>query len=103
MGQFDVYLSSIGKARGEVTAIAGELVGQKQQLAASLDTFLGSDWSGAAADSFRLAFSDWGEGADQVLEGLQATSRLLEQSRSLYEANDEAVHSDFGRLRDRLG
>lgn len=103
MGQFDVYLSAITRARQDVAEISGELVDQKQRLAVSFDSFLGSDWTGAAADSFRSAFTDWADGADKVLEGLHAASRLLEQSRALYAANDSGVHTDFGRLNERLG
>lgn len=42
-----------------------------------VDQLLGEGWSGIAAQSFAEGWQQWGEAADDVLDGLLAMGRLL--------------------------
>ena len=103
MNQFATESAMMAQARDEVASLADSLKHEQSALRASFQEFLGSGWTGAAADSFAEGWNGWSGGADQVLDGLHAVSRLLEQTRVAYDDQDDAVHETLDRLRSRLG
>lgn len=89
-------------------AYAGELLASERDKADQRMTgFIGSGWTGAAADSFAEAWEDWKSAADQVKAGLDATAQLLEATHRDLSTRDEhsrrALDQISQRIVDRLG
>ena len=69
--------------------------------------FLGSGWTGVAADSFVDGWDDWVAAAADVEEGLVAMSELLVAARNGFVAQDQASQQTLdaisARIIERLG
>lgn len=95
------------KARAAVQAAEDELRGTRRSIDNRVRGYLGSGWTGPAADSFVPAWDDWCDGADDVLEGLTAMDQLLAATHADFRAQDEEsqrrLDAISARIIDRLG
>jgi WXG100 family type VII secretion target len=96
-------LTDLALAREQVAGIASSLSDERTSLHGSMEEFLGSGWTGAAATEFADAWSDWNTAAGEMLDGLHALSRLLEAARVDYVTTDDGVQGNLTRLAGRLG
>ncbi|MBO0846254.1 MAG: WXG100 family type VII secretion target [Nocardioides sp.] len=103
MTELRTELSDLALAREQVAGIATSLTQERSTLHGSMQEFLGSGWTGVAADEFAAAWGDWNTAAQEMLDGLQAMGRLLEAARVDYVTTDDGVHGDMARLSVRLG
>jgi WXG100 family type VII secretion target len=56
---------------------------------------LGSGWSGSAASAYHGVWSEWHEGANQVVQGLTAMSSLLTEAAGRYSGADQSAAGDI--------
>lgn len=91
------------KARDEIAAIAESLTNEHRKLTTDMAAFLGGDWTGRAAESFRTHFDEWVHGADTLLAGLGTEATLIDETMRLIQAQDEHIVGDLNRLAQRLG
>ena len=94
-------------ARSDVRAASERLAGDRRTADRRVSTFLGSGWTGVAADAFSDAWDDWIHAADQVKAGLDAMAELLGAvHRDLSESDADsqlALDRISQRIVDRLG
>jgi WXG100 family type VII secretion target len=103
MSELRTELTDLALAREQVSGIAAALSDERQTLHGSMQELLDSGWTGAAADEFAGAWGDWNAAAQEMLDGLQAMSRLLEAARVDFITTDDGAHGDMTRLSVRLG
>lgn len=103
MSEFAADYAALENAREQVASTAATLERERAELNQSLHSLLDGDWTGPAADQFRTAFADWSDGARTVLDGLHATSVLIEETRQTFQTQDESVSAGMARLHSRLG
>ncbi len=95
------------KAQADVGAASARLADRRARADRRFTGFLGSGWTGVAADSFVDAWDDWTQAADRVQAGLDAMRQLLDVVEVDLTARDEAAQVALdrisGRILDRLG
>lgn len=102
-----IVLDAFDKAIGDVRAATDRLDQDRRAIDKRVSGFLGSGWTGVAADSFVDAWDDWTAGATDVAEGLVAMGELLVAARRDFIAQDEASQRSLdavsARIIERLG
>lgn len=81
----------------------GDLAHGKARLHESFGSYLGTGWTGAAADSFRDGWSTWAEGVDDVLDALDSMGELLTENARAFGVHDSLSGASIDRLHHRLG
>ncbi|MGN0063912.1 MAG: WXG100 family type VII secretion target [Nocardioides sp.] len=86
---------------------AGRLSDDRAKADQRVSAFLGSGWTGVAADRFADAWEDWKVAADQVRDGLTSMSELVRAVHDDLVRQDDAsqarVDAVSARIVDRLG
>ncbi|MGN0065834.1 MAG: WXG100 family type VII secretion target [Nocardioides sp.] len=107
MEQVHVMHEAFAKARTNVSDAQERLRNDRDRIDRRVTGFLGTGWTGEAADSVVDAWDDWKVAAGEVLEGLVAMGVLLEAThRDFVEADDasqERLDQLAARIVDRLG
>ena len=107
MDQVNVMHGAFAQAISDVQEAAGRLHHDRDRIDDRVSGYLGSGWTGIAADSFIEAWAEWKVGATDVLEGLVAMGELLEATHKDFlqqdEASEQAMNRIAARIVDRLG
>ena len=107
MDQVNVMHGAFAQAISDVQEAAGRLHHDRDRIDDRVSSYLGSGWTGIAADSFIEAWAEWKVGATDVLEGLVAMGELLDATHRDFvqqdEASEEAMNQIAARIVDRLG
>ena len=107
MDQVNVMHEAFAQAISDVQEAAGRLHHDRDRIDDRVSGYLGSGWTGIAADSFIEAWAEWKVGATDVLEGLVAMGELLEATHKDFlqqdEASEQAMNRIAARIVDRLG
>ncbi|MEJ7832947.1 MAG: WXG100 family type VII secretion target [Nocardioides sp.] len=107
MTQIDLTHTAFDKAKSDVREGAERLTRDRDNIDARVTGFLGSGWTGIAADSFVEAWGDWKDAAGDVLQGLVSMGELLDAVHKDFIAADDASQQSLdqisARLIDRLG
>ncbi|WP_426245473.1 WXG100 family type VII secretion target [Nocardioides sp. LHG3406-4] len=103
----NVIHQAFTQAKADVAEGAGRLKSDRDRIDTRVSGFLGSGWTGVAADSFVDAWGDWKVAATDVLDGLVAMGELLEAAHKDYIDADDTSQQQLdqlsARLIDRLG
>lgn len=107
MDQINLTHAAFAKAKSDVQAGAERLHKDRDSIDQRVTGFLGSGWTGEAADSFVDAWDDWKAAAGDVLQGLNAMRELLDATHRDFVESDEFSQRSLdqlsARLIDRLG
>ena len=102
-----LILDAFDKGLGDVRAASDRLGTDRLAIDQRVRGFLGSGWTGVAADSFVDAWDAWLAAAVDVEEGLVAMSELLVATRADFitqdEASQQALDAVSARIIERLG
>jgi WXG100 family type VII secretion target len=90
------------KAKTDVAAASERLADERTKADRRVTGFLGSGWTGAAADSFVDAWDDWKLAADQVKDGLDAMAQLLDAVHRDLTQQDAASQVALDRISQRI-
>lgn len=98
---------AFAKAIDDVHVAAARLRTDRDRIDGRVSGYLGSGWTGIAADSFVEAWEEWKAGATDVLEGLEAMGQLLDATRrdltDQDDASQQALDHVAARIVERLG
>lgn len=97
-----MILDAFDKGLGDVRAASDRLGTDRRAIDQRVRGFLGSGWTGVAADSFVDAWGDWLTAAVDVEEGLVAMSELLVAARRDFVAQDEASQQALDAISTRI-
>ncbi len=104
---FELVHEAMQRAQGDVQEAASRVRTRRLQADQRVSAFLGSGWTGVAADSFVEAWDDWRAAAADVEEGLVAMAQLLRAQHEDYLRQDEQSQRQLdalsARIIDRLG
>ena len=107
MEQVNVTHAAFTGAIRDVRDAASRLRRDRDRINDRVSGYLGSGWTGIAADSFVEAWAEWKAGATDVLEGLVAMGELLDATHKDFiqqdDASEEAMNQVAARIVDRLG
>lgn len=107
MEQIHVTHAAFAEAIRDVRDAASRLHSDRDRIDDRVSSYLGSGWTGIAADSFVEAWAEWKTGATDVLEGLVAMGELLDATQKDFtqqdDASEQAMNQIAGRITDRLG
>lgn len=107
MEQIHVTHAAFAEAIRDVRDAASRLHSDRDRIDDRVSSYLGSGWTGIAADSFVEAWAEWKTGATDVLEGLVAMGELLDATQKDFtqqdDASEQAMNQIAGRIIDRLG
>jgi WXG100 family type VII secretion target len=98
-----IQYGELQRTVADLHATHGELARGKGRLHESCGSYLGTGWTGAAADSFRDGWSTWAEGVDDVLDALGSMGELLTENARAFRSDDSLTGSSIDRLHHRLG
>lgn len=87
----------------QIEAAASRLRADRDRISGEVEALLDDGWRGAAATAYAAGWSEWRDGADQVLAGLEAMVALLREVEVSFEERDVAVGASAHRIRARLG
>ncbi len=82
--------AEVHAAAGWLESSAREFTDEVDKLMREVYTFIGGDWQGSAAGSHHAAWTEWGQGARQVITGLE------HDAAALHRAADVVVRTDRG-------
>lgn len=107
MNQINLTHAAFAKAKSDVAEGAGQLQRDRDSIDGRVSGFLGSGWTGIAADSFVEAWGDWKDAAGDVHRGLVSMGELLDVAHkdfiSADDSSQQALDQVSARLIDRLG
>ena len=82
-------MADLGVTPAELESVSAELHTLAEGMRSGLSSLdgqvsdlLGSGWSGSAASAYHGVWTEWHEGAGQVVQGLTAMSSLLTEAAS---------------------
>lgn len=102
-GGFGADETALAHARTQVAQVAEELAAERARLQDSVGGFLGSGWTGAAAEDYARGWQEWEKGAEDVMTALSTMGDLLAQTRAAYVASDGEAAERQARFQARLG
>jgi len=102
MGQVALTHAAFAKATSDVQVGAERLQRDRDTADRRVTQFIGSGWTGEAAESFVEAWGDWKVAAGDVLDGLTAMGELLDAAHRDFVASDEASQGQLDRVSARL-
>jgi WXG100 family type VII secretion target len=92
---------------GDVRQAVDQLARDEASIDRRISAFLGSGWTGVAAESFIDAWSEWKQGADRAVAGLDAMGDLMAAAyQDLVRQDDDSqarMDTVSARIVDRLG
>lgn len=98
---------AFGRGRADVAEASQALEQTRRSIDQRMSGFLGSGWTGDAAESFVEAWDQWLVGAADVKEGLDAMAALLEATQRDWLQQDQGSQDRLdqvsARIVDRLG
>ena len=107
MEQVNLTHAAFAQAIRDVQDAASRLHRDRDRIDERVSGYLGSGWTGVAADSFGEAWAEWKTGATDVLEGLVAMGELLNATQKDFiqqdDASEQAMKQIAARIVDRLG
>lgn len=107
MEQVNLTDAAFAQAIRDVQDAASRLHRDRDRIDERVSGYLGSGWTGVAADSFGEAWAEWKTGATDVLEGLVAMGELLDATQKDFiqqdDASEQAMNQIAARIVDRLG
>jgi WXG100 family type VII secretion target len=89
-------------AKSDVRTATERLAGDRRTADRRVSAFLGSGWTGVAADAFSDAWDDWIHAADQVKAGLDAMAELLDAVHRDLTQSDDASQQSLDRISQRI-
>ncbi len=102
MNQINLTHASFDQAKRDVAAGVEKLRTDRDRIDGRVSGFLGSGWTGSAADTFVDGWEEWKTGAENVLQGLDAMGQLLDAAHRDFIASDDASQASLDRLSARL-
>jgi len=102
MNQINLTHAAFDRAKADVAAGVDKLRTDRDRIDTRVGGFLGSGWTGTAADSFVDGWEDWKTAADDVLQGLDAMGQLLDAAHRDFIASDDTSQAALDRLSSRL-
>ena len=103
MSEMSIQYAALTSAVGDVHHTADQLDQGRTHLHESFASFLGSGWTGGAAESFRDGWDDWSHGVGEVLDALRTIGDLMTEHSKDLQQHDGAVHGSMSGLQSRLG
>ena len=98
----NVIHDAFATAKSDVAAGAARLEADRTRIDGRVSGFLGSGWTGVAAESFVEAWSDWKVAAKDVHDGLVAMGELLDAAHRDYVEADDSSQQQLDQLATRL-
>jgi WXG100 family type VII secretion target len=89
-------------AKSDVREASERLADDRLAADRRVTAFLGSGWTGVAAEAFAAAWEDWNLAADQVKAGLDAMAELLEAAHQDFIRSDDASQEALDRISQRI-
>lgn len=102
MTQINLTHAAFARAMSDVDVGAERLRRDRYAIDRRVTGYLGSGWTGVAADSFVEAWEEWKVAAGEVLEGLRAMGQLLDAAHRDFVQTDEASQAALDQLAARL-
>lgn len=102
MTQINLTHAAFAKAKSDVQVGAERLQKDRDTIDQRVTGFLGSGWTGSAADSFVTAWGDWKAAADDVLQGLTSMGELLDAAHRDFVQSDDSSQQALDRVSARL-
>ncbi|WP_185995572.1 WXG100 family type VII secretion target [Nocardioides campestrisoli] len=102
MNRVSLTHAAFAKAKADVSSAADRLHHDRNSIDQRVTSFLGTGWTGSAADAFDHAWEDWRQAAGDVLSGLRAMRELLDAAHHDYTAADDASQQKLDQLSVRL-
>lgn len=103
----NVIHQAFTRAKSDVAEGCSRLKSDRDAIDKRVTGFLGTGWTGVAADSFVDAWGDWRVAATDVLDGLTAMGELLDAAHKDFIESDDSSQQRLdqlsARLIDRLG
>ena len=93
----EAFLAAIADVKRGAALLGDEREAIDRELNALLDT-----WTGIAGDAFAEGWAEWQRGALEVLDGLQAMGRLLDEVHDDLSRRDVDSQSGLDRIAARL-
>lgn len=107
MSQITLTHAAFAKAKSDVQLGSERLKKDRDSIDERVSGFLGSGWTGVAADSFVEGWEEWKAAAGDVLQGLVSMGELLDAvHQDFIQADDSSQNSldqVSARVIDRLG
>lgn len=107
MEQLNLTHAAFARAIRDVQGAASRLHSDRDRIDERVSGYLGSGWTGVAAESFVEAWAEWKSGATDVLEGLVAMGELLDATQKDFiqqdDASEQAMTQIATHIIDRLG
>ena len=94
--------AAIRQAVADVQSAHGELIEARADADRRVSSLLGAGWTGAAADTFAEAWSDWLAGAEQVESGLEAMGQILDAVHRDLVAQDDSSQAALDQISARI-
>lgn len=95
-------MADLGVTPAELESVSAELHTLAEGMRSGLNSLdgqvtdmLGSGWSGSAASAYHGVWTEWHEGASQVVQGLTTMSSLLTEAASRYSSTDQHAAGDI--------
>ena len=102
-----MHHDAFGRGRADVAEASQALEQARRSIDQRVSGFLGSGWTGDAAEAFGDAWEQWLTGAADVKEGLDAMAALLEATQRDWVQQDEGSQHRLdvvsAHIVDRLG
>lgn len=95
MAEVRVSSEALSGASSQLAAGAESIESELQNLKSLVEGLVGSDWSGAASESFHELFGQWDSSAIQLKDALLGLSELLEQTAQTYEEQESGLAGSF--------
>jgi WXG100 family type VII secretion target len=92
----EVVVSELHSASTRLDDAAQRLQDGLNSVNEETTALLGSGWKGGAASAYAPEWNDWHTGAQQVIEGLQRMSELLNIAGNEYAKTDESAAQGLG-------
>jgi WXG100 family type VII secretion target len=89
-------------AKSDVQSASERLAENRRTADRRVTAFLGTGWTGVAADAFSDAWGDWIQAADQVKAGLDAMAELLDAVHLDLTQSDDASQESLDRISQRI-
>ncbi|KZM68547.1 WXG100 family type VII secretion target [Nocardia terpenica] len=81
---------------GWLQTSAREFTDELDKLTREVHTFIGGDWQGSAAGSHHDAWTEWEQGARQVIAGLEHDATALHQAAEMTVGTDRGNAAGIG-------
>lgn len=99
---FSLIHAAFDQAKADVRDGAARLHKDRDDVDRRVSGYLGSGWTGVAADSFVDAWDDWKLAATDVLDGLVAMAELLDAAHADYIAQDDGSQRKLDQISSRI-